>query len=123
MAQIVLFNVSCISFDSYIKPQPPFCRRAISSSCISFDSYIKPQRLVALATQTAVVYLLIPTSNHNLYLKFRYCFFVVYLLIPTSNHNLPSSSSLLLEVVYLLIPTSNHNHSVFNLTEYKLYIF
>ena len=35
------------------------------SSCISFDSYIKPQRGMALMLSICVVYLLIPTSNHN----------------------------------------------------------
>ena len=34
---------------------------------------------------------------------------VVYLLIPTSNHNIPQSFVRLYYVVYLLIPTSNHN--------------
>ena len=33
--------------------------------CISFDSYIKPQLCRPSARQTSVVYLLIPTSNHN----------------------------------------------------------
>ena len=33
--------------------------------CISFDSYIKPQLAVHPEVASAVVYLLIPTSNHN----------------------------------------------------------
>ena len=33
--------------------------------CISFDSYIKPQPLGKLLATNIVVYLLIPTSNHN----------------------------------------------------------
>ena len=33
--------------------------------CISFDSYIKPQLLLPRHHYGAVVYLLIPTSNHN----------------------------------------------------------
>ena len=37
--------------------------------------------------QSAVVYLLIPTSNHNYYQNTILTKFVVYLLIPTSNHN------------------------------------
>ncbi|EHJ36887.1 hypothetical protein HMPREF0673_02632 [Leyella stercorea DSM 18206] len=49
--------------------------------------------------------------------------FVVYLLIPTSNHNgsrmLVSPSS----VVYLLIPTSNHNSSSSVSLFSSLYIF
>ena len=34
-------------------------------SCISFDSYIKPQLINAFQLRLLVVYLLIPTSNHN----------------------------------------------------------
>ena len=33
----------CISFDSYIKPQPVVGVHVPSEGCISFDSYIKPQ--------------------------------------------------------------------------------
>ena len=58
-------SVSCISFDSYIKPQPvrPFSMYGLR--CISFDSYIKPQPYKTWVTGYNVVYLLIPTSNHN----------------------------------------------------------
>ena len=38
----------------------------ISLSCISFDSYIKPQLSPSLPLFFSVVYLLIPTSNYNL---------------------------------------------------------
>ena len=57
------------------------------NSCISFDSYIKPQRCLSTVRWCVVVYLLIPTSNHNLLKVFVRDFRVVYLLIPTSNHN------------------------------------
>ena len=56
---------SCISFDSYIKPQLDSTGKVISERCISFDSYIKPQPLDAENRRVVVVYLLIPTSNHN----------------------------------------------------------
>ena len=56
----------CISFDSYIKPQPNRLRRRSSNGCISFDSYIKPQHYRVPFVAIPVVYLLIPTSNHNL---------------------------------------------------------
>ena len=57
--------LSCISFDPYIKPQP-LCHLALHTlSCISFDPYIKPQLAVVLRWILSVVYLLIPTSNHN----------------------------------------------------------
>ena len=56
--------------------------------CISFDSYIKPQLLLNLNFSLSVVYLLIPTSNHNVEDGLTRQEKVVYLLIPTSNHNL-----------------------------------
>ena len=127
----ILRKWCCISFDSYIKPQPEcaFCcstwvvylltptsnhnhqpslsefvllyifwllhqtttwRAAILifSSCISFDSYIKPQPIARTQIRANVVYLLTPTSNHNLSNWAPKGFHVVYLLTPTSNHNL-----------------------------------
>ena len=56
---------SCISFDSYIKPQLFVSRLFPAPCCISFDSYIKPQLLMFHVILKIVVYLLIPTSNHN----------------------------------------------------------
>ena len=53
----------------------------------SFDSYIKPQRNRIRDKRDGVVYLLIPTSNHNVATIVTFLVFVVYLLIPTSNHN------------------------------------
>ena len=77
----------CISFDSYIKPQPSQWWNCSSYSCISFDSYIKPQRKPSSPLLDCVVYLLIPTSNHNPNASRPVSSMVVYLLIPTSNHN------------------------------------
>ena len=101
--------MSCISFDSYIKPQRIGCNAIMRIGCISFDSYIKPQREQTAQYIAAVVYLLIPTSNHNFSELLSELFSVVYLLIPTSNHNGFFSLASSLSVVYLLIPTSNHN--------------
>ena len=56
---------SCISFDSYIKPQPKSATSKVHPCCISFDSYIKPQPDNPNINSFGVVYLLIPTSNHN----------------------------------------------------------
>ena len=56
----------CISFDSYIKPQHSDAFYWLSFGCISFDSYIKPQLVDRDGNKYLVVYLLIPTSNHNL---------------------------------------------------------
>ena len=55
----------CISFDSYIKPQHNVNRDTLPTCCISFDSYIKPQLTIFSCIGFGVVYLLIPTSNHN----------------------------------------------------------
>ena len=59
----------------------------IASSCLSLDSYIKPQLSAVALRYTSVVYLLIPTSNHNCRIGSIGQCIVVYLLIPTSNHN------------------------------------
>ena len=83
---------SCTSFDSYIKPQPYLLSMPMMSCCISFDSYIKPQPRVCTFFLCEVVYLLIPTSNHNSFVFGTLAAVVVYLLIPTSNHNLLSES-------------------------------
>ena len=48
---------------------------------------------------------------------------VVYLLIPTSNHNSGQKQKEERNVVYLLIPTSNHNCKSDALVQFQLYIF
>ena len=60
-----MMRYRCISFDSYIKPQLRFNNNTTLLSCISFDSYIKPQLMRTSILMIWVVYLLIPTSNHN----------------------------------------------------------
>ena len=62
---LIICRRCCISFDSYIKPQLGGGVDAIERGCISFDSYIKPQLMVGVVSAMVVVYLLIPTSNHN----------------------------------------------------------
>ena len=94
-----------------------------NNRCISFESYIKPQQSGSWMLPTTVVYLLIPTSNHNAIMTARRSTPVVYLLIPTSNHNLKLTGAKTKEVVYLLIPTSNHNPSDFMAPGHQLYIF
>ena len=56
---------SCISLYSYIKPQLEVLVLSIGPGCISLYSYIKPQRVPLQTENTSVVYLYIPTSNHN----------------------------------------------------------
>ena len=117
------FPERCISFDSYIKPQQRFGSYREHKGCISFDSYIKPQLFEPFYFSFAVVYLLIPTSNHNI-TSSSYCEpLVVYLLIPTSNHNELDSIGMQQTVVYLLIPTSNHNFINSATADSQLYIF
>ena len=138
----------------------------IWSSCISFDSYIKPQLCLVISRLIVVVYLLIPTSNHNFYLLF-YSSSLLYIFwflhqTTTSMPNLPSSTQLYIfwflhqtttgaccgrsrsscisfdsyikpqlmycfcfhdAVVYLLIPTSNHNPHPLDEERPQLYIF
>ena len=104
-----LCNMCCLSVYSYIKPQPCNRHRAGGRGCLSVYSYIKPQRGRDREEVIQVVYLSIPTSNHNLIQQRDSLTKVVYLSIPTSNHNhlLPFVAPVL--VVYLSIPTSNHN--------------
>ena len=107
------FLACCISFDSYIKPQR-FYRQFIGrTSCISFDSYIKPQPRCRPWRARSVVYLLIPTSNHNLLLIHQVRKLVVYLLIPTSNHNYLVSIVVLqlLYIFWFLHQTTTSWHS------------
>ena len=92
-------------------------------SCISFESYIKPQRGREYRQMDTVVYLLNPTSNHNSSESGINACFVVYLLNPTSNHNLKSLTIIVASVVYLLNPTSNHNGPGLRIRWPRLYIF
>ena len=142
------------------------CSTIFNLSCISFDSYIKPQRICSKCLSCRVVYLLTPTSNHNWFSGRAAQRFVVYLLTPTSNHNVltnlvqykslyifwllhqtttrykrkhkgfccisfdsyikpqPSTWCIFYYcVVYLLTPTSNHNCTRARTSTSSLYIF
>ena len=76
----------CISFDSYIKPQLVASFYGMSKRCISFDSYIKPQHRPRLHRYAPVVYLLTPTSNHNvlIVLHFLQQLYIFWLLHQTT---------------------------------------
>ena len=91
--------------------------------CISFDSYIKPQLHLLWCFLQVVVYLLIPTSNHNSGWYARVSSRVVYLLIPTSNHNSAVNLPLicLLYIFWFLHQTTTAND--IHLLTRRLYIF
>ena len=98
----------CISFESYIKPQLSEGFLDSRKCCISFESYIKPQRERCPGTYRWVVYLLNPTSNHNIFGTHYAQAAVVYLLNPTSNHNSTwiTSFSMLLYIFWILHQTT-----------------
>ena len=87
-----------------------YCHYRLSclQRCISFESYIKPQRERCPGTYRWVVYLLNPTSNHNIFGTHYAQAAVVYLLNPTSNHNSTwiTSFSMLLYIFWILHQTT-----------------
>ena len=91
--------------------------------CISFDSYIKPQPCCNPIVIDIVVYLLIPTSNHNERVFTNCSHRVVYLLIPTSNHNpnVPLTPMELLYIFWFLHQTTTDWG--FTNRSHRLYIF
>ena len=107
--KVNLILLGCISFYSYIKPQQQIDYNTFSFSCISFYSYIKPQPVIENGVINRVVYRSIPTSNRNSaphpVIRYR----VVYRSIPTSNRNDLIANTPNLLVVYRSIPTSNRN--------------
>ena len=88
-------SVSCISLYSYIKPQPTCLCTTEQRSCISLYSYIKPQLLSNTADIERVVYLYIPTSNHNRYaeLKTSYELYIFIFLHQTTTSGELSTNS------------------------------
>ena len=123
-------KAGCLSLDSYIKPQRQEYKGLSMPCCLSLDSYIKPQRAVCHLSIRQVVYLLIPTSNHNAKLGYRgrASLFISWFLHQTTTALRVARVKLRClsldsyikpqriddrrgrgEVVYLLIPTSNHN--------------
>ena len=116
-------RMSCISFDSYIKPQPSFLWFNTSISCISFDSYIKPQRYtVSQKRQWCCI-------SFDSYIKPQRCLSLPqlsYSCISFDSYIKPQlarNRSHFFWVVYLLIPTSNHNLNCDEGAFQTLYIF
>ena len=59
------FIFCCICLYSYIKPQRKMGLVVLRGSCICLYSYIKPQHVRGRRENHHVVYVSIPTSNHN----------------------------------------------------------
>ena len=93
------------------------------SCCISFDSYIKPQLSWVNVAIFRVVYLLIPTSNHNSLPACALKRLVVYLLIPTSNHNHGKTTVLIQELYIFWFLHQTTTCSVLIILTVQLYIF
>ena len=115
-------------FQDIQKLRQPLCHSRVYN--IYFDSYIKPQQKMVLLLELCVVYLLIPTSNHNSYhwLCDIWLLYIFWFLHQTTTMRITirlvlscisfdsyikpqrySAMVIFLSVVYLLIPTSNHN--------------
>ena len=69
---VLITNPRCLSVYSYIKPQRIVNGTKIQESCLSVYSYIKPQLSTMHIFLNFVVYLSIPTSNHNIGNLFPY---------------------------------------------------
>ena len=80
------YKSRCISFYSYIKPQPNERLSFVAFRCISFYSYIKPQLWHIVHFLFRVVYRSIPTSNRNQIQiqKFRKLLYIVLFLHQTA---------------------------------------
>ena len=81
--------------------------------CISFDSYIKPQLSGLLYLRILVVYLLTPTSNHNLFLyrSRRWWLYIFWLLHQTTTSAVSKDSPRLLYIFWLLHQTTTYGQT------------
>ena len=115
--------VGCISFDSYIKPQLPRKGCLGTLCCISFDSYIKPQLPRSRQESVKVVYLLTPTSNHNIIPHFLSCIvlYIFWLLHQTTTTERIVFKNILLYIFWLLHQTTTFLVGLSMVI--KLYIF
>ena len=120
---LLLLIVRCISFDSYIKPQLWGMCPPTSLCCISFDSYIKPQPAINRLMYVNVVYLLIPTSNHNKHMLFNFYgkLYIFWFLHQTTTGVLLITSSTMLYIFWFLHQTTTLLRP--QQTTLRLYIF
>ena len=79
-----------------------------SRCCISFDSYIKPQLIILFAFIAIVVYLLIPTSNHNALMQMAAAFllYIFWFLHQTTTERSKIKTDLLLYIFWFLHQTT-----------------
>ena len=80
-------------------------------SCISFDSYIKPQLRSRMCLLRRVVYLLIPTSNHNFDWTFHAALllYIFWFLHQTTTLRLHTINQLRLYIFWFLHQTTTEN--------------
>ena len=85
-----------------------FLRVHLAFCCISFDSYIKPQPPRTLRLDCSVVYLLTPTSNHNVLqpLLSVLMLYIFWLLHQTTTRNQTEPYHLKLYIFWLLHQTT-----------------
>ena len=82
-------TLCCISYYSYIKPQPGLNAQLAGIRCISYYSYIKPQLQTNVKGLAEVVYRTIPTSNHNFKVPLPWLswLYIVLFLHQTTTYN------------------------------------
>ena len=104
----VLILACCISFESYIKPQHKRVSNHLSKCCISFESYIKPQPLCGFFVLLGVVYLLNPTSNHNVFgfMVFSFALYIFWILHQTTTPSLSRVRAAWLYIFWILHQTT-----------------
>ena len=126
---VSIFYVCCISYYSYIKPQPAKCGMCPPECCISYYSYIKPQPLRAATPcgigcisyysyikpqqrrrkrreELYIVLFLHQTTTRSYYAFATSCCISYYSYIKPQRSS-PQRKTW--SVVYRTIPTSNHN--------------
>ena len=120
-----VFPSCCISYYSYIKPQPWDCLTEQQRSCISYYSYIKPQRGYHQGCPAIVVYRTIPTSNHNLpvYDYPTVTLYIVLFLHQTTTASAIRDSARMLYIVLFLHQTTTIDVGILSGIELYIVLF
>ena len=109
LPKYLVLAIGCISFFSYIKPQHNRAYNVRICSCISFFSYIKPQLISYYYSIQLCCISFFSYIKPQHYISPQFYLRVVYHSFPTSNHNMIALRSSIHPVVYHSFPTSNHN--------------